>query len=199
MGRGRPAKVTQQTFIDTVVKYKDKIYVNSNIVVKENEVWKIISKEFNNLLLGTSIHSMVVGNRYQVLDKLNQTDKEPQDLTFEDDTQNDSFSSKSSESSDLLNASDLEKIYNQKCVEFQSEIDSQKLEELTTVFDYSRNTRKSTVKKRKYRRFITGVYQPFFAKQILENTQLICGWNFQNQHVNMPATQGKIDSKYSLN
>lgn len=192
MGRGRPAHLSKEDFVPTVISKVTDIYVNGNVVGKEDEVWKILSKIFQGKLLPKSIHAMVVTNRYKVLDAIKKQMDSPSGIDGTDT----SIRSLADSSCGDLNVSDLTNAYNEKTYKFESLTSPEDFDTMTIVTEYARSTKEAKGKKRKYRRFKSGCYQPYFSKIIWDNTHLKCSWNFKNQTVNLSGTQGKVSGEY---
>lgn len=69
MSRGRPPIVDSQLLIETVLKYKDKIIVESErklIVPEKTPVWSLISDELEGKVKPNSLYSYVVNNKYNL-------------------------------------------------------------------------------------------------------------------------------------
>ncbi|XP_017478563.1 PREDICTED: uncharacterized protein LOC108368254 [Rhagoletis zephyria] len=68
--RGRRAEICADEYVESVLKFKDRLIEGHKIVPASNSVWQDIANLFNNKVKSASIHALTVSNRYGLLDKL---------------------------------------------------------------------------------------------------------------------------------
>lgn len=69
MSRGRPSIVDPQLLIETVLKYKEKIIVESEeklIISEKAPVWSLISEDLERKIKPNSLYSYVVNNKFNL-------------------------------------------------------------------------------------------------------------------------------------
>lgn len=157
MGRGRPAHISKESFLNTILKYADEIFIDNDrqkVVSKTDNVWSDISKQINLVLTSESIYSKVTSNYYGVKEyvKINSNIQQSADHSIQESDLNESLMS-SCQSDDS--------VYEKTYIEFEFTIPAEKFDDLNHIVDYNR-TLEGTEKKKRYRRFIPGVYQPYF-------------------------------------
>ena len=186
--RGRPRNVECDVLINTILSFRDRIFINSGVVLKTNTVWDEISLHLDTKIKASSLYSIVTNNRYNILDKIKQN------LSISADA-SDMFD-KSGEGSDCQKSSvDSSSVYNSNAINFDILISKQKFHEITHTVEYMRSTREAKETKRKYLKFIPGVWQRYFNKQIWENTRMKCGWNYQSPFLSLDGTSGQFTGK----
>ena len=201
MARGRPNSITEDTFVQTILPFSEKIYNPSlSVVVSKNDIiWEDIARCFLGKLKATSLYSLVVTNRFNILNKIKEvlnTSTSPNTSTV--NAQNTSDTSfEANPGRDISNNS---AIYNERQINFEILIPRAKFDDITNVVYYKRSTREAKERKRQYLKFRTGVWQSFFNKHIWENTRLKCGINYKSHNLSLHGTTGKFSGKliYSL-
>jgi hypothetical protein len=66
--RGRPGRVDPGKIKSTILKYKDIVKNNSNIVSKTHDVWNVIAKDLENKVTTNNLYVFTMCNRYNIKD-----------------------------------------------------------------------------------------------------------------------------------
>lgn len=187
MSRGRPAKVPKEQFIETVLRYKERIYdIDKNCVTaRYDPVWREISEELKGLLKPQSAYTEITLNRHNILAVI----KKP---VSANSTMN---NTESSVSFDENNTSLDESMYNRNEIRFEIVMSRDEFNEIAVSVTYSCKTREARDKKRKYMKLKSGVYQSIFNEFIYQNTTLKCGFNYKYHHISLDGISGKIRGK----
>lgn len=167
MSRGRPTEVSKKLFLDTVLPFSSRIYVDSKIVPKNDPVYTEISSLLqSNISKGTiqstSIYTMLTINRHGVFDKIKESLNVIEEKNHEDINEE--------SSNESLNKSDL---YDMEEIQFEDAI-TQKDSDLMTEYrdSHSESIQEMKDRNRKYLRFKKGVYQSFFNKIICKKNRI---------------------------
>lgn len=195
MARGRPTSTTKDTFVQTILPFSENIYNPSlSVVVSKNDIiWEDIARCFLGKLKATSLYSLVVTNRFNILNKI----KEVLNTSTVNAPNTSDTSFEANPGRDISNNS---AICNERQINFEILIPREKFDDITNVVYYKRSTREAKERKRQYLKFRTGVWESFFNKHIWENTRLKCGINYKSHNLSLHGTTGKFSGKliYSL-
>lgn len=189
---GRPATVSKDVFRETLLNYKSSIIVEKKVTVKTDPIWKEISICLKNKIQARSIYSMVCDNRYDVLNLL--LEKKENDL--DSDITDTSLIEQTENPENLPGKSGF---YNSKTIEFTIEIPKESFDDMTREVLYQRETKQSVNRKRKYVRFIPGVWQPYFNKVFFDSFQVQCGLNYLTQNITIDKLSGNFTGTYLIN
>lgn len=187
---GRPAEIPKDIFCSTILAHKNSVLVENKVVVKSDSIWDDISKIFQNKITANSIHSMVCGNRYGVLKSLGKK-SDPK----EDNLRKGNSESSADEENILPKKSGF---YNRKKIEFEVEIPKECFDEMTMEVEYLRSTREAKSKRRKYLKFKSGMWQPYFNRVLWDHFQMECGLNYGGHNLNLGGLSGVFDGNYLI-
>lgn len=193
--QGRKCCVEKEDFVNAVMRMKDLIVKECEIVDRDDDVWKNLSKILDNKLAPVSLFVMVKRNRHGVKDMLlgfqsNICNSEKRDISdsdhenFNDGGQDESYDRDSS----------LD--HSKEPMKFDFFISRDEFESLVEFKHYEQSKGgRRRVLKRLWCVFRAGVYQDFFTKKIWETTHVRCGFLFQHSYVNMAQTSGTLAGK----
>lgn len=188
MTRGRKRKYCNKQLAELILLYKDKIW-KDGAVVKSSPIYERICRELNNTLKPNSVYSMITNNRDGLLDVVKEKTNSV-DCSAISDNLNSTSGSSDSTGSDVLN---------KQSFFFDIEILKDEFESMTHIVEYPHSTREATERKRKYKKFRPGVWQPYFNKKIYNHTRLPCGFNYNNQHLTLTGNEGSFQGTYDFN
>lgn len=191
MARGRPAKVSCEDFLKIVLPFIHEIFVENNVdqvVSKTNEVWEKLSLLFNSALSSESIYTMVTANTHKIKDLARKEIGVAQNQSIEADQSQMSLSADCSRD---------DSVYEKNYIEINCTIPAEVFDAMTHVVAYNR-TREGNNRKRNYRRFISGKYQPYFNNVLWENEMIKCGFNYKNNHLDLRGCSGKLSGEFSI-
>jgi len=66
--RGRPGKVNPEKIKEAILKYKDIVKNNTNIVSKTHDVWSAIAQDLKNEVTANNLYVFTMCNRYNMKD-----------------------------------------------------------------------------------------------------------------------------------
>lgn len=190
--RGRPRKVDSERMKEAILRYREIINNNNNIVSKKHDIWKTIARELGNNVTSDSLYVFTMCNRYDVKNEI-----------FNKVICNDnSMSTNESLLCDTLEV-------NNTCI--SSSPDHSFSENF--IIPFLREDFKNVLTEKVYKRRVNGkakmyyrlrkVLQPGKWQELIthkfwEATKMTCGFQFKNHYISTDAKSGVINGKRLL-
>lgn len=190
--RGRPGKVDPSKIKEAILKYKNIINNNNNIISKTHDIWNIIARELENKVTSNNLYVFTMCNRYGI-----------KNVILNKDTCNDKCVS-ASES--LLSDSSN---WNEGSVTCSPDDNEKHLtisllrEDFTNLLVEKVYKRRVNEKGKMYYRLRKvlhpGKWQELLTNKFWEATHMKCGFQFKNHYISADARTGTINGKIVMN
>lgn len=188
--RGRPAKVSREDVINTILQYKSRIIIDKKIISKCDIVWCEISAGLQNLITPLSIYTLVSCNRYGIRDKISDC---PVEKNITTDLSINSSVTKSFQDRSSLESRNIEPIT------FTIIVPLQEFEELIVWKSYKRTQRKK-LRYRMWKTLKPGIWEEFITHKIWDAIHLKCGFRLRNHYISNDINMsGYINGKRKNN
>lgn len=189
--RGRSGKVNPEKMKEAILKYKDIVKNNTNIVSKTHDVWSAIAQDLKNEVTTNNLYLFTMCNRYNVKDIIfdkvcNEKKISANENTLSDLNWNESLINVSSDDSTIKNFYIISLLRE----EFTNLLTEK-------VYKHQTNNRGKTY----YR--LRKVLQPGKWQEVITNkweaTHMKCGFQFKNHYISADAKSGTINGKLIIN
>lgn len=179
---GKRPLVPRDTLVETILQHKNELVFNNEIARATAEIWEVIEAELGNKIKATSLHSMCVGNRYNLKSLL--TDIASLDIEHEKEV--------SLNDSKLSSELSPEMFFESKrnSLNFILSIKTSKFESLLTERVCARKTKKGKMGERRITIFQPSKWTQIVAKKIFDDYRLNHGFHFKNHYLTRKADFG---------
>lgn len=189
--RGRPAKVNPEKMKEAIIKYKDIVKNNNNIVSKTHNVWSVIAQDLENKVTTNNLYVFTMRNRYDVKDIIFDKVCNDKDVSVHESTLSTLNDLNWNESSVNV-SSDNSTIQNFYIISLLRE----EFANLLTEKVYKRQMNSKGKTYYRLRKVLQpGKWQEVITEKFWEATHMNCGFQFKNHYISADAKSGVINSK----
>lgn len=180
---GKRAAVNSSDLERIILNFKDQILKNGQISSRGDKVWEDISKQLEGKVKPTTLHSYVVGTRYNFRQKFLGDEERPKGRLT--DNSRDSTHSDTSINLDGVNHS------------FIISLTKTEYQKLLTERLYKRSDR-GKAGQRMHTILDPTRWTEIISKKIFDDTRLRHAFNFKTHHLYRDGSEGKIKGKITL-
>lgn len=192
--RGRPGKINPAKMKEAILKYKDVINSNNNIVSKTHDIWNVIASELENKVTTNNLYVFTMCNRYNVKSGIFNQDVRTEKRSFEDSS---ALYNSEMWTEDSINCS-LDNSNSEK--HFVISLIRQDFTNLLTEKVYKRKINDKGKTYYRFRKILQpGKWQELITDRFWEATHMKCGFQFRNHYISADAKSGVINGKILYN
>lgn len=189
--RGRPGKVHSEKMKEAILKYKDIVKNNNNIVSKTHDVWTTIAQDLENKVTSNNLYVFTMCNRHNIKDLI--FDKVCKDISANESTLSTISDSNFNESSTYI--SDHSRTENFYVISLLRE----EFINLLTEKVYKRHINNKGRTYYRLRKVLQpGKWQEVITDKFWEATRMKCGFQFKNHYISADAKSGVINGKFII-
>lgn len=195
--RGRPASVDPSKIKEVILKYKEIINNNNNVISKTHDIWNIIARELENKITSNGLYVFVMFNRYGVKNAI--LNKEV--CNDKCVSASESLLSNSSSNWNEVSITSSPDVYSENAYSEKHLVISLLKEDFTNLLveKIYKRREKGKMYYRLRKVLQPGKWQELITNKFWEATHMKCGFQFKNHYISADEKTGVINGKIVMN